>query len=101
MLCFPGKQVEQSQKNCDWQGEDTVEMACPKNFKACMLEAEFDYRAMPFWAWNGKLEPEELRRQVRIMHDMGMNGFFMHSRLGLATGYLQEEWFECIKAALD
>ena len=23
------------------------------------------HRGMPFWAWNGKLEPEELRRQVR------------------------------------
>ena len=44
-----------------------------------------DYRGAPFWAWNGKLEPDELRRQIRIMHRMGLGGFFMHSRVGLDT----------------
>ena len=59
------------------------------------------YRGKPFWAWNGKLEPEELRRQVRLMHHMGLGGFFMHSRVGLDTAYLSPEWFVCVKACLD
>jgi hypothetical protein len=59
------------------------------------------YRGKPFWAWNGKLEPEELRRQIRIMRDMGLGGFFMHSRVGLATPYLAPEWFRCIHACVD
>lgn len=59
------------------------------------------YRGIPFWAWNGKLDPEELRRQIRIMKQMGLGGFFMHSRIGLATEYLSEEWFECIKSCVD
>ncbi|HSV27414.1 MAG TPA: glycosyl hydrolase, partial [Sedimentisphaerales bacterium] len=59
------------------------------------------YRGMPFWAWNGRLEPEELRRQVRTMHEMGMGGFFMHSRIGLETPYLSEEWMDCIGACID
>ncbi len=59
------------------------------------------YRGAPFWAWNGKLEPEELRRQVRMMHEMGLGGFFMHSRVGMGTNYLSEEWFDCIKACVD
>ncbi|MDD5697736.1 MAG: glycosyl hydrolase [Victivallaceae bacterium] len=59
------------------------------------------YRGAPFWAWNGELEPEELRRQIRIMHRMGLGGFFMHSRVGLATAYLSPEWFECVKACID
>ena len=59
------------------------------------------FRSAPFWAWNGKLDPEEVRRQVRIMHDMHMGGFFMHSRAGLATEYLGTEWFDCINAAID
>ncbi|MBN1555050.1 MAG: hypothetical protein JXA11_09905 [Phycisphaerae bacterium] len=59
------------------------------------------YRGKPFWAWNGKLEPDELRRQVRIMHRMGLGGFFMHSRVGLGTKYLSEEWFDCIRACVD
>ncbi|MGB9643164.1 MAG: glycosyl hydrolase, partial [Candidatus Ratteibacteria bacterium] len=59
------------------------------------------YRGAPFWAWNGKIEPEELRRQIRIMHQMGLGGFFMHSRVGLDTAYLSKEWFECINACAD
>ncbi|MEI6519775.1 MAG: glycosyl hydrolase [bacterium] len=59
------------------------------------------YRGKPFWAWNGKLEPEELRRQIRVMHQMGLGGFFMHSRVGLDTAYLSDEWFECINACID
>jgi len=70
------------------------------------LIAEFEhpsnqYRGQPFWSWNGKLEPEELRRQIRLMARMGLGGFFMHSRVGLATPYLQEPWFEAIKACVD
>jgi len=59
------------------------------------------YRGKPFWAWNGKLEAEELRRQVRVMHRMGLGGFFMHSRVGLATAYLSDEWFEMVRACVD
>lgn len=60
-----------------------------------------EYRGAPFWAWNGKLEPEELKRQIRIMHEMGLGGFFMHSRVGLDTPYLSEEWHECVEACID
>jgi len=59
------------------------------------------YRGKPFWAWNGKLDPEELRRQVRLLKHMGLGGFFMHSRVGLDTAYLAKEWFQCIEACID
>jgi len=59
------------------------------------------YRGKPFWAWNGELAPDELRRQIRVMHSMGLGGFFMHSRVGLATPYLSDRWFECIDACID
>ena len=36
------------------------------------------YRGKPFWAWNGKLEINELKRQIDIMKKMGFGGFFMH-----------------------
>jgi hypothetical protein len=60
-----------------------------------------EYRGAPFWAWNGKLEPQELRRQIQVMHRMGLGGFFMHSRVGLDTAYLSKEWFECVDACVD
>ena len=55
----------------------------------------------PFWAWNGKLEKDELIRQIHLMKDMGLGGFFMHARVGLNTPYLSEEWFDCVKACID
>lgn len=60
-----------------------------------------EYRGKPFWAWNGKLDAQELRRQIRIMERMGLGGFFMHSRVGLETPYLSDEWFECVNACID
>ena len=60
-----------------------------------------EFRGAPFWAWNAKLEPGELRRQIRIFKRMGLGGFFMHSRVGLGTPYLSKEWFDCIKACAD
>ena len=60
-----------------------------------------DFRGAPFWAWNSKLEPEELRRQIRNMKQMGLGGFFMHSRVGLNTAYLSDDWFECVRACID
>jgi hypothetical protein len=32
---------------------------------------------------------------------MGFGGFFMHSRVGLDTAYLSDDWFECVKASID
>jgi hypothetical protein len=59
------------------------------------------YRAAPFWAWNARIEPDECRRQIRLMREMGMGGFFMHSRVGLDTAYLSDEWFRCVDACVD
>ncbi len=76
-------------------------MNCVEGIKK-ELQSDFSkYRAKPFWAWNGKLDPDELRRQIRIMKRMGLGGFFMHSRVGLETPYLSEEWFECVSACVD
>lgn len=60
-----------------------------------------DYRGVPFWSWNSKLSPDEIRQQIRQFKVAGMGGFFMHARVGLATPYLEEEWFDCVKAAID
>jgi hypothetical protein len=59
------------------------------------------YRGKPFWAWNGRLTEQELRRQIRVFSRMGLGGAFMHSRVGLATEYLSEEWFHLVDACID
>lgn len=60
-----------------------------------------EWRGKPFWSWNGKLEKDELLRQINVMKDMGMGGFFMHSRTGLETEYLGDEWFDLINECAD
>ena len=59
------------------------------------------YGGIPFWSWNGKLEEDELRRQIRNMHDLHMNGFFMHARSGLLTEYMSEEWYHAVDVCID
>ena len=58
-----------------------------------------EYRPIPFWSWNEKLDTEETARQVRVMDKAGMGGFFMHARGGLQTEYMGKEWFLNIEAA--
>ena len=60
-----------------------------------------EYRPIPFWSWNEKLDTEETARQVQLMHTAGIGGFFMHARGGLGTEYMGEEWFDNISAAKD
>ena len=60
-----------------------------------------EFRGAPFWAWNSKLDPQELRWQIGKLHEMGLGGFFMHARVGLNTKYLGKEWFDCIRACID
>ena len=55
----------------------------------------------PFWSWNDKLEKDELQRQIQLMKDNGIEGFFMHARGGLRTEYMSDEWFDMIEACLD
>lgn len=59
------------------------------------------WRGKPFWAWNGRLDRKELLRQIDIAREMGFGGFFMHSRTGLVTEYLGEEWFDLVNACAD
>jgi hypothetical protein len=60
-----------------------------------------EYRGAPFWSWNSRLDPARLVRQIEQMHAAGMGGFFMHSRYGLKTPYLGDEWFECVHACVE
>ena len=69
-------------------------------------ESEFknpsaQYRIVPFWSWNETMEPDEVRRQLRLMKEAGWGGSMVHSRTGLLTEYLGEDWFKAVDATLD
>lgn len=59
------------------------------------------WRGKPFWSWNGELEKDELIRQSHVLGEMGFGGYFMHSRSGLITEYLGDEWFDLINSTAD
>lgn len=60
-----------------------------------------EYRGTPFWAWNCKLEKDELLRQIEIFKEMGLGGFHMHVRTGMATAYLSDEYMDAVKACVE
>ncbi len=57
------------------------------------------YRGVPFWSLNDELEKDEIIRQIRLMKEGGLGGFFLHSREGLVTPYMTDEWMEIIETA--
>lgn len=78
-----------------------------KKNTAPQLDAELfksptsEYRGTPFWAWNCKLEEEELVRQIDVLKQMGFGGFHMHVRSGMATPYLSDEFMDLVGACVD
>ncbi len=78
----------------------------PKN-KSASLDTELfknptsEYRGTPFWAWNCVLREDMLRFQIRALHEMGFGGFHMHSRTGMATPYLSDEFMQLVSACTD
>ncbi|PWT73150.1 MAG: hypothetical protein C5B60_08590 [Chloroflexi bacterium] len=59
------------------------------------------YRGAPFWAWNNRLDLAQLLRQMRTFHQMGMGGFHIHARTGLATPYLSDEFMTIVRECVD
>lgn len=60
-----------------------------------------EYSLVPFWFWNGTLEEDRLREQIRMMADKGVYGAFMHARAYLRTPYLEDEWWDAVDACVD
>jgi len=56
-----------------------------------------EYRCAPFWAWNRKLYWDEMERQIEVFKEMGMGGFHIHSRIGLDTPYLSDEFMDYVR----
>lgn len=59
------------------------------------------FRGAPFWAWNCRLDREELLRQIDIFEQMGLGGFMMHARVGLDTPYLGDEFMALVRVCCE
>ena len=60
-----------------------------------------EYRGVPFWAWNRELKEDQLLRQIDYFKEMGMGGYHIHARNGLATEYMGEEFMRLVRASHD
>ena len=58
------------------------------------------YRPVPFWSWNERMTKGEVARQCGLFAGGGWGGAFVHSRVGLTTPYLGDEWFAACDATL-
>ncbi|OHB44055.1 MAG: hypothetical protein A2Y13_02320 [Planctomycetes bacterium GWC2_45_44] len=47
------------------------------------------------------MEPAEVRRQIDKIAEAGWGGIMIHSRIGLITPYLGNEWFDAVDAAIE
>ncbi len=77
-------------------------MLYPKNNAPKISEELFknptsEYRCTPFWAWNCDLKGDELLKEIDFMKEMGMGGFHIHTRVGMSTTYLSDEYMALAK----
>ncbi|MDR0405767.1 MAG: hypothetical protein LBH54_03110, partial [Clostridiales bacterium] len=81
-------------------------MLYPKNSAKTLDKGLFEnptceYRGTPFWSWNCKLDKRLLTTQIEYLKEMGLGGFHMHSRTGMATDYLSDEFMDMVKMCVE
>jgi len=59
-----------------------------------------EFRSVPFWSLNDILEPAEIERQLEEFKKGGFGGAYLHSRTGLLTEYLGDEWWAAMDAGV-
>ena len=58
-----------------------------------------EYRGTPFWAWNCRMDKENIDRTIESLKDMGMGGGHIHCRTGMDHPYMGEEFLGMVKYA--
>ena len=69
----------------------------------CHISAEnnLQFGVCPFWFWNDKLSAGELVRQLKMMKNSGVSGFFIHARNGNKVPYLSSNWMQYVKTVIE
>ncbi len=62
--------------------------------------AELTGKPAVFWFLNSDLDNNELRSQLRTMHEHGIGGTFMHWILG-GPGYMSETWLRALDVIIE
>jgi len=72
-----------------------------KSFAEVFANPGMIFRGTPFWSWNNRLDIDQLLRQIDVFKEMGLGGFHMHPRTGLATEYLGPDYMAAVKACVE
>lgn len=75
----------------------------PEKLKHEFYQPSAEFSPMPFWFWNDALDEAEIHRQIRDFHARGVDGFVIHSRIGIPKdlGYLDERFMGYVKSAVS
>lgn len=73
----------------------------PEGFADEFLNPGKEFRGTPFWSWNTRLDPDVVAGQTEQFAEMGMGGFYIHTRVGLDTEYMGREYMECVRKAVQ
>ena len=60
-----------------------------------------DCRGTDFWMLNDSLDEQEMRRQLRAMHDQGVACVIVRTYIGLRSDYPGRDWMEKMHAIVD
>ncbi|NPV45457.1 MAG: beta-galactosidase [Armatimonadetes bacterium] len=71
------------------------------DFAQQFLDPPRQYRPVPFWFLNHRLEEDRLRWQIREMATKGVGGVVLHARHGLQTPYMSDEWMRAIEICVE
>ncbi|MCA1596748.1 MAG: hypothetical protein LC772_10045, partial [Chloroflexi bacterium] len=58
-------------------------------------------RPLALWLWNDRLDPHEVRRQVRLLSEAGFGAIVIRPGEGLVTPFLSDGWLDAVEAAID
>lgn len=71
------------------------------DMRECRTEAFRGFGAIPWWSWNGDMEYGEVRRQLELMKDAGVEGWMLFPRFGLEMPYLGHEYMTKVRFAVE
>ena len=60
-----------------------------------------DYRGLPFWAWNAKMEQGKMTKEIDTFKEMGFGGFVDHARNGLQDRYMGESFLNAVAHSVE
>jgi len=59
------------------------------------------YSIAPYWSWVERIQPDEVRHQVRAMAEQKVYGAYVFGFDGLRTPWMSKEWMDGMRAALE